>query len=584
MQAEFIAVSGPLVGARFPLDAKEVQIGRAPSCDIRLADPEAAWVHCAVIPRDGGFRIVDRRTGSGTYVNGMRVTEQVLEPGDQISIGETILVYRESPPEPARDSVQHTVLRVCSLLFLFRAIAESHSESRATLDCQMASLLSEIVPCLGGAVLLGDGEEDLRVASRGRSEPVDLGKMAARAAREGVIVDAADSSVAIPLYVRGAVAGVLIAWFAPEEAVNLSDHRDTLIGVATLAASALENVNAVERLRTENSLLRERIDASETGIVGESIAIHKLLEVITRVAPQETPVLILGESGTGKELVARALHRLSPRAGRPFIAINCAALTETLLESELFGHEKGAFTGAVAQKKGKLEMAEGGTVFLDEIGEMVPQLQAKLLRVLQQREFERVGGTRTLKLDARLIAATNRELSADVRSGAFREDLYHRLNVISVRVPPLRERPGDILPLARYFLDRSSVRCGRRVTDISSGAEACLLSYSWPGNVRELENAIERAVVLGETDSLLPEDLPEGVLDTADFAGSPEGLQSSVVDTKRQTIISAWQKNGGDHDKTAASLGIHPNSLRRLIRTLNLRHSLVIPRNPGASR
>jgi transcriptional regulator with GAF, ATPase, and Fis domain len=254
------------------------------------------------------------------------------------------------------------------------------------------------------------------------------------------------------------------------------------------------------------------------------------------------------------------------------------------MESELFGHERGAFTGADRQKRGLFETADGGTVFLDEIGEMVPQLQAKLLRVLQQREFERVGGTRTLKLDARLIAATNRELSADVRSGAFREDLYHRLNVISVRVPPLRERPGDILPLARYFLDRSSVRCGRRVTDISSGAEACLLSYSWPGNVRELENAIERAVVLGETDSLLPEDLPEGVLDTADFAGSPEGLQSSVVDTKRQTIISAWQKNGGDHDKTAASLGIHPNSLRRLIRTLNLRHSLVIPRNPGASR
>jgi two-component system response regulator HydG len=584
MQAEFIAVSGPLVGARFPLDAGEVHIGRAPSCEICLSDPQSAWDHCIVVPREGRFHVVDRRTGSGTYINGMRVTEHLLEPGDQVAIGETILVYREDPPELQRGSVQHTLLRVCSLLFLFRAVAESQSDSRATLDCQLFSLLADIVPCLGGAVLLGAGEEDLLAASQGRSAPVTLEDVAVRAAREGVVVDPAGPAVGIALYVRGALAGVLIAWFAPEESVNLSDHRDTLIAIATLAASALENVRTVERLRTENTLLRERIDASEIGIVGESIAIHKLLEVIARVAPQETPVLILGESGTGKELVARALHRLSPRAARPFVAINCAALTENLLESELFGHEKGAFTGAVAQKKGKLELAEGGTVFLDEIGELAPQLQAKLLRVLQQREFERVGGTRTLKLEARLIAATNRELGADVRSGVFREDLYHRLNVISVRVPPLRERPGDILPLARYFLERCSLRCGRRVTGISIEAEACLLSYTWPGNVRELENAIERAVVLGETDSLLPDDLPEGVLDSADFAGSPDGLQSSVIETKRQTIVSAWQKNGGDHDRTAASLNIHPNSLRRLIRTLNLRHSLVILRNPGASR
>src|SRR5205085_5135982 len=203
---------------------------------------------------------------------------------------------------------------------------------------------------------------------------------------------------------------------------------------------------------------------------------------IGRVAPQDTSVLVLGESGTGKELVARALHDLSPRASKPFVAINCAALTDTLLESELFGHEKGAFTGAVNQKKGKLEMAEGGTVFLDEIGELAPQLQAKLLRVLQQREFDRVGGDRTIKLNVRIVAATNRDLGAEARRGAFREDLYHRLNVVALRVPPLREHAGDIPALARYFLVRASARCRRRVTGISEEAERCLLAYGWPGN------------------------------------------------------------------------------------------------------
>jgi transcriptional regulator with GAF, ATPase, and Fis domain len=272
--------------------------------------------------------------------------------------------------------------------------------------------------------------------------------------------------------------------------------------------------------------------------------------------------------------VARALHRQSPRAAKPFAAINCAALTETLLESELFGHEKGAFTGAVAAKKGKLEAAEGGTVFLDEIGELAPSLQAKLLRVLQQREFEHVGGTRTLKLDVRMVAATNRDLQAEVRAGSFREDLYHRLNVVTLRVPPLRDRPGDIPALARYFLDRAAARCHRRVGAISPEAERYLTNYSWPGNIRELENAIERAVVLGTSDAVLPEDLPETILESAAVPEVPGALQSTVTQTKRQSIIAAWQQAAGDHKQAAARLNIHPNSLRRLIRSLNLRDVL----------
>jgi len=376
------------------------------------------------------------------------------------------------------------------------------------------------------------------------------------------------------LYARGTAAGVLAACFPPSEAVRLSDHRATLSAVATLAAAALETVREVERLQSQNALLIERLETAGTGIVGQSAAIGKLVAMIARLAPQDTSVLILGESGTGKELVARALHQQSPRASHPFVAINCAAITETLLESEMFGHEKGAFTGAVVQKKGKLEVAEGGTVFLDEIGELAAPLQAKLLRVLQQREFERVGGTRTMKLNVRLIAATNRDLAAEARRGAFREDLYHRLNVVALRVPPLRDRPEDIPALARFFLERASTRCCRRVVDIAPEAVRYLVSYSWPGNVRELENAIERAVVLGQADVVLAEDLPETILESATIPEIPGALQSSVTQTKRQLILSAWQESGGDHNQAAAKLNIHPNSLRRLIRHLHLRDVL----------
>jgi transcriptional regulator with GAF, ATPase, and Fis domain len=447
-------------------------------------------------------------------------------------------------PQAAPNSSEHSLLQACGLLFLFRALARAQDEAqRIVWEEQIVRLIADLVPCTGGSVILGAADSEL---------PEDC--------------------VAVPLYVRESAGGMLIVWFPPEERPRFSQHRETLAAVATLASAGLENVRDVETLRGENQFLREQLGASETGIVGESPAIATLLRLVARLAPQDTSVLVLGESGTGKELVARALHGGSPRAARPFVAINCAALTDTLLESELFGYEKGAFTGAAAQKKGKLETAEGGTVFFDEIGELAPLLQAKLLRVLQQREFERVGGTRTLKLDVRVIAATNRDLAAEVRRGAFREDLYHRLNVVALKVPPLRERPGDILPLARYFLARAAVRCRRRVTGISPEAERALAAYSWPGNVRELENAIERAVVLGDSEILLPEDLPETILDAGPVV--PGALQASITQAKRDLILAAFRETGGDHNLAAAKLKLHPNSLRRLIRMLGLREIL----------
>lgn len=550
MSAELIVVAGPLLGERYALGPAELKIGRSPSSEIRLEESGAAWDHCLLRPDDTGWRVVDLHTGGGTYVNGMRVREQTLEPGDQINVGETIFAYRDSAAAD-RDAgapapTEPTLLRACSLIFLFRALAMARNDrQRAMLEAQIVALIGDLVPSSGGAVRLG-----------------------------GELPPAPETSVLLPLHVRGEVAGALAAWFPPEEAVNLNDHRDTLSAVATLAAAALENARDFTRLQNENELLRERLDAVETGIVGDTPLVQKLIHVIQRVAPQDASVLILGESGTGKELVARALHRLSPRASRPFVAINCAALTENLLESELFGHEKGAFTGAITQKKGKLEMAEGGTVFLDEIGELASPLQAKLLRVLQQREFERVGGVSSHRLNVRIVAATNRDLLAEVRRGSFREDLYHRLNVVAVKVPPLRERAGDIPNLAKFFLERASARCRRRVIGISEEALRYLVAYAWPGNVRELENAIERAVVLGESDHVIPDDLPETILEAAAVPAVPGALQTSVTETKRELILAAWREAGRDHNAAALRLKLHPNSLRRLIRVLGLRDSL----------
>jgi two-component system response regulator HydG len=307
--------------------------------------------------------------------------------------------------------------------------------------------------------------------------------------------------------------------------------------------------------------------------VGDSMEVRRLLALVERVAPRDTTVLITGESGTGKELIARALHQKSPRCDRPFIAVNCAALSESLFESELFGHEKGAFTGAISLKKGRFELAQGGTIFLDEVGELAPGLQAKLLRVLQQREFERVGGTQPHPLDIRVVAATNRDLNADVSEGKFREDLYHRLNVVTLESPPLRDRKDDIPQLAMFFLNRSAERCKRQVRGISPEAQEMLKQYAWPGNVRELENAMERAVVLGLSEWVLPEDLPETLLEAAPRDAETK-YHRSVGQAKREAIVDAYVQGKGDYKLAAGLLGLHPNYLLRLVRNLGLREEI----------
>jgi transcriptional regulator with GAF, ATPase, and Fis domain len=352
------------------------------------------------------------------------------------------------------------------------------------------------------------------------------------------------------------------------------DHLQLVSAIAAITAVAIENARHFEWLESENRRLLADVNI-EHSMVGESATMRQVYQVIAKVAPTDSTVLISGESGTGKELVARAIHANSKRAQQPFVAVNCAALAESLLESELFGHEKGSFTGAIGMKRGRLEIAEGGTVFLDEIGELAPPMQVKLLRVLQEHEFERVGATRTIKADIRLIAATNRDLEEAIAAGTFRQDLYYRLNVVQLEMPALRERREDIPLLANYFAAKHGERCNRRVLGISPEAQTRLLAYDWPGNVRELENAIERAVVLGSTELLLPEDLPEAVLETqAGRTSSTTKYHDALGQTKQQIILQAIQQANGNITEAAKLLGVHANYLHRLIRNLNLKDRL----------
>ncbi len=335
---------------------------------------------------------------------------------------------------------------------------------------------------------------------------------------------------------------------------------------------ALEQVQKLtKQLKAENAYLQHEIKLNHNfeEIIGESKTLTKVLHSVERVASTDATVLVLGETGVGKELFARAIHNLSPRQDRPLVKVNCAALPSALVESELFGHERGAFTGAVSQKIGRFELAHTGTIFLDEIAELPTDLQAKLLRVLQEGELERIGGTRTIKVDVRVIAATNRDLVKAVWAGEFRQDLYYRLNVFPVQVPPLRERPTDTRLLASHFVQRYARKLGRTVDKIPERAMERLERYSWPGNVRELENVIERAVILTEGDTLRLDDM----LDPLGSLTVRGGGQRALEDVERDHIFAILNETGWKiqgKNSTAEILDLHPNTLRSRMKKLGI--------------
>ncbi len=636
MNPRLVALTGPLKGQVITL-AAETSIGRGSSNHIAVSDPSLSRRHCLITGAEASFILTDLGSSNGAYVNGVPVQERLLEHGDQLTLGDSVFLFllREgeppSPTGPVRLSDDELLkgltvrLRREEAVYLDASKIEAAlpRETRCARDLntllkisaainatrnlvalagRLLELIGEAVPAETGAILLLDEEGEVgdefgstfaweRKAGEGKEVRVSR-TIARQVAREGVALLSNDaletpglseaasllaaqtrSLLAAPLTASGATLGVIylgagdpIAWFD-------EDHLQLVTAVAAVAASAIEKLRHVEWLERENRRLRDELDLGHN-MIGESQRMREVYQRIARVAPTNSTVLILGESGTGKELAARAIHQNSPRADCPFVAINCAALTETLLESELFGHEKGAFTGAIAQKRGKIETAQRGTIFLDEIGEMPLPQQAKLLRVLQEREFERVGGARTLKADIRVIAATNRDLETAIKQGAFRQDLYYRLNVVTLRLPPLRERQADIPLLVAYFDTRYAAKCNRKVRGLSPAARAALLAYDWPGNVRELENAIELAVVLGSDELIQLEDLPETVLEATSAAAggaASADYHEAVKEAKKQLILRACEQSGGSYVEAAKLLNIHPNYLHRLIRNLNLK-------------
>jgi transcriptional regulator with GAF, ATPase, and Fis domain len=598
MEPKLVAMSGPLKGETFPA-LEKITIGRDPTNTVHISDVAVSRQHCVV----NQGKLFDLDSLNGTFVNGIPVKERILQDGDRVDVGSSQFLFLVDG-EPV-DSVEFSEIEIGpSTIFLKKEEFESNalwkfsSEIhllRKTSDLQhrFMELIFEAIPAERGSILFAEKsvEEYSSIFPWDRSSEhrskiqisrtignLVLSKGESVLSNDvlqsfGEAKSLADSGVrsilAAPLSVRNRVHG-LVYLEAPVTFAFSEEHLRLLTAMASIASIAFENLQHLEWLVEENRKLRNESEGSY-GILGESPKIHDVLQFINKVGTTDSTVLILGESGTGKELVARALHEKSPRANKPFVAINCAAVTETLLESELFGHEKGAFTGAIAQKKGKFEVADDGTLFLDEISELSPMLQAKLLRVLQERQFERVGGTQPIRVNIRVLAATNKNLKDAIKDGKFRDDLYYRLNVLSVQLPPLRERPADIPLLATYFASQFGIKFQKRIIGISPEARTRLLNYDWPGNVRELQNAIEHAVVLGNTEHILPEDLPDSLLESKS-AGELSRYHEGVQEIKKQLILKALENARGNFTEAAKLLGVHPNYLHRLIRNLDLRH------------
>ncbi len=606
-------MSGPLEGRVWAITDDPLAVGRDAANQVTIGDSAVSRKHCTISQvSQGVYEISDLESHNGTLVNGIPVVRAPIQHGDKIRVGTSDFVFltgEDSDANPQSSSVgTQTTSSTLTAVFLdqdsglpsdasgigrmardlsgFFKIANlvNSFHDIEGLQRELLGLIFEVIPAAQGVIVLqptNDVPNPACMWSRDEDgkEIVIREEWAQRAMWERCAVYTAASTVptlaehvlCAPLVGVENILGVIYLTSPATSPAFGEDHAYFLSSVSRIAAVSLENLLKLDSLRAENQRLRA--DAGEDALIGESRTMSRVAEFIRRVAKGDSTVLIRGESGTGKELVARAIHANSQRATKPFVAINCAAIPETLLESELFGHEKGAFTGAAATKKGKFEAAEDGTLLLDEIGEMPPLLQAKLLRVLQQREFERLGSTRLMPLNARVIAATNKNLEHAIKAGEFRQDLFYRLNVVSVALPPLREHREDIPALALHFASKFAAKGKRGFKGISAEARSLLMQYSWPGNIRELENAMEHAIVLGLTDEILPEELPEPLLEEQ-LSETAALYHNTLNQTKKQLVITAMDNAKGNHIEAARLLGIHPKYLHRLIKNLNLKSDL----------
>lgn len=620
--SKLLVIEGKNKGDSFELNADKIFIGRESTNEIPINDSSVSRRHCVIEKKDNNYLINDLDSLNGTLINDQKAENSLLHHGDTITIGDfTLRFLDENKSDLPLSSVINfdrndlDLSKTVSLKFNeavgamardFVALMQFSTKINSVrglekLQNEILSQLFEVIPAQEGAILLTDEDGDFsEVYGMNRDDQngaVNVSQTIIKQVlqektsilannisaenklgeAESLFISMTSSLLCVPLLLLEKTLGVI--YLAAKNAHSNFDesHLRFVTAIAGISAVAIENARNLDFLESENERLRSET-LLEKNMLGESTAMQKIFGLIAKVAVSNSTVLIEGESGTGKELAARAIHLNSRRKDRPFVAINCAALTENLLESELFGHERGSFTGAVAQKKGKIEIAQGGTLFLDEIGEMALPLQAKLLRVLQEREFERVGGLKPIKADIRLITATNRNLEGEAKAGNFRQDLFYRLNVVRFSMPSLRERKEDILLLAESFTEKFAGQMNRRLRGISTKAKKLLLNYDFPGNVRELENAMERAVVLGSSEWILPEDLPENMLESVNLQefdeNSPLNYHNAVQTKKKELIYKAFQEAKGSYVEAAKILDVHPNYLHRLIRNLNIKDEL----------
>ena len=641
MAARLIAVAGPVPKTEFLLGDEEAVIGRDVAATVCVNSRSASRRHCMVRRNGDQYLIKDLGSSNGTLVNGLPVTECVLQHGDRIAISDALFVFATDQPAelPLRpevtesrdaEALEFATVQQAEPLYRNpqRLLASMQSQKQANhvqalleinrkaatlrepeeLEQALLDAAFQLTPAESAAVLLyeqldapatsvtGQNRSSQRTSNQQASNQLtskiqfsqtvvrrvlneQVAVLARNTGAEEALKDVASlaaggnqSILCVPLLAHERSLGVLYLSTRNPAQVFDETHLETMTGVAAVVGLSLANAFDFQRMRAQAALLRTALE-QDRPMIGESPAMKKIYDIIARVAPAETTVLLLGESGTGKEVAARTLHRNSRRAEKAFVAVNCATLGDNLLESELFGHEKGAFTGAVGLKKGLLETADGGTVFLDEVAELPLTVQAKMLRVLQEREFSRLGSTRPIKVNLRLIAATNKDLRAAVAAGSFREDLWHRLNVVALRMPPLRERREDIPLLANFFLARSSQRCERRVLGMTPEARELIQQYDWPGNVRELENAIERAVVLGSDSEIQANDLPETIWEGAPASPGSLTYHAALSEAKKKIVTQALESTGGNYTEAARRLGVHVTYLHRLMKAFKMKQA-----------
>ncbi len=576
---------GPTI---YHLYKKITSIGSATDNDLVLPDPliPEAFAHIHFDGQTYTIQTLSRKSEIG--VNGKKRKKHKLTHDDKLVVGAVELRFSLIDEQPAAaEEAADTVADVDSYekLYRFSARLMGKHELGALLDELMDSVI-EITCADKGFLILMQGEEiDVKVARNLKRENIAdavsqlSDSIIAKVVKTGKPVILSDamhddefsssksimklqlsSVICLPLLDRGNLLGII--YVGNDSVVDLF-HETTMRVLTVFSAQAsliVANALLVDELRVDNATLASRLERIRFGeIVGTSAPMQEVYRKVEKVAATDISVLITGETGTGKELIAREIHNRSPRAQKPFVTINCGAIPENLLESELFGHIKGAFTGAVANKQGKFQAADGGTLFLDEIGEMPLNLQVKLLRALQEKVVIRVGDTRSEQVDIRILAATNRDLEVEIKGGRFREDLYYRLNVVNLHLPPLRDRGDDLLVIGRYLLNRYCREYDSRVKGFSPNASVAIRKYNWPGNIREMENRIKKALVLTESTVIGPDDLG---LD-GDVVPAILPLAEAKDRFQRDYINEVLALNNGNRTKTARDLGVDPRTVFR---------------------